>query len=192
MNNYKYVKFQGLQGTYDDALVWLTRSRSPNKSRFVLFLGSSIGNFTSGEIVGFLKGFSDVLGSNDTMIIGVDACRDSDKIYRAYNDSEGKTREFYLNGLAHANSILGGNEFVKGNWDIFGEYDKDAGRHQAFYVAATGSTVDGVHVETGEKLRFEEAHKYSRPQSHELWREAGFVSKAVFSNAADDYRKLYL
>lgn len=192
LDDYKYVKFRGLQGTYDDGLVWLSYSKNSNQPKVILFLGSSIGNFTPVETVGFLKGFSNVLGSNDAMVIGVDACRDTDKVHRAYDDVQGKTREFYLNGLIHANSILGDDVFVKDNWDVFSEFDENARKHQAFYVATKESVVDGVHVEAGERLRFENAYKYSKQQSRELWRKAGFVPQTVFKNATDDYRKLPL
>ena len=186
------MKCQGLHGTYDDGLAWLKRPENLRKPSCVLFLGSSIGNFTPAAAADFLKGFSDVLGSNDSMIIGLDACQDKDKVYRAYNDQAGKTREFYLNGLAHANALLGKKVFELGKWDIVGEYDDAAGRHQAFYFPTTDTVVDGVCVKAGEKILFEEVYKYSRLQSTELWRKSGFVPGEVFGNSTDNYRKLDL
>lgn len=90
VDDYKHVKLHGLQGTYDDGLVWLKHSGSRNQPRIVLFLGSSVGNLASPETAGFMKGFSDVLGSNDSMIIGMDACRDRKKVSGAYTDGEGR------------------------------------------------------------------------------------------------------
>ena len=191
-DDYRHVKCQGLHGTYDDGLAWLKRPENLRKPSWVLFLGSSMGNFTHAEAAAFLKGFSDVLGSNDSMIIGLDACQDKDKVYRAYHDKAGKTREFYLNGLAHANALLGKKVFEPGKWDIVGEYDEAAGRHQAFYVPTTDTVVDGVCVKAGEKILFEKAYKYPRLQSMELWRKSGFVPGEVFGNSTDDYRKLDL
>jgi hypothetical protein len=52
----------------------------------ILWLGSSIGNFTRVEAVEFLKGIE--LGEGDTMLIGVDGCADGPKIVEAYNDPE--------------------------------------------------------------------------------------------------------
>ena len=191
-DRFRHVKVQGLHGTYDDGLAWLKRPENLGKPSCVLFLGSSIGNFTYAEAAGFLKGFSGVLGSNDSMIIGVDACQDKDKVYRAYHDKEGKTHEFYLNGFAQANALLGKKVFELGKWDIVGEYDEAGGRHQAFYVPTTDTVVDGVCVKAGEKILFEESYKYSRPQSTELWRNSGFVAGEAFGNSTDDYRKLDL
>lgn len=126
------------------------------------------------------------------MIIGLDACQDRDKVYHGYNDKEGKTREFYLNGLAHLNSLLGKKGFEVGKWDVVATYDEAAGRHQAFYVPATDTMVDGVGVKAGEKILFEECYKYSRERSTELWQNSGFVAREVFGNSTDDYRKLHL
>ncbi|MCJ1429129.1 hypothetical protein MMC29_007042 [Sticta canariensis] len=186
-DDYRHVKCQGLHGTYDDGLAWLKRPENLRKPSCVLFLGSSIGNFTPAEAADFLKGFSDVLGSNDSMIIGLDAGRDKEKVYRAYNDKAGKTGEFYLNGLAHANALLGKKGFELGKWDVVGEYDEAAGRHQAFYFPTTDTVVDGVCVKAGEKILFEEAYKYSRRQRIALWRKSGFVPGEVFGNSADNY-----
>ena len=190
--DFRHVKCQGLHGTFDDGLAWLKRPENLEKSSCVVFLGSSIGGFTQAEASGFLKGFSDLLGSNGTMIIGVDACQDKDKVYNAYHDEAGKTREFYLNGLAHANRLLGSNGFDLGVWDTVGAYDEAAGRHQAFYVPTADAKVDGVFVKAGEKILVEESYKYSRPQSTELWQSSGFVAREVFGNSTNDYRKLHL
>lgn len=155
-------------------------------------MGSSIGGLAHAEAPLFLKGFSDVLGANGLMIIGVDACQDKDKVYKAYHDKQGKTREFYLNGLAHANTLFGNDVFEVGKWDTVGAYDEAAGRHQAFYVPTTDTVVDGVCVKAGEKIFFEESYKYSRLQSTELWQSSGFVAREVFGNSTDNYRKLHL
>lgn len=58
----------------------------------ILWLGSSIGNFTRVEAVEFLKGIE--LGEGDTMLIGVDGCADGPKIVEAYNDPEVRALSF--------------------------------------------------------------------------------------------------
>ena len=187
---YKYVRCYGLLGTYDDGLAWLKREENQVCPRWVLSLGSSIGNFTRKEASDFLKGFSNMLGDQDRMLIGLDACQDSPKVYRAYNDPQGKTHEFVLNGLLHANRLLGQNVFNLGDWRVFGEYDKAAGRHQAFYYPVKDLFVDGIRVDSGERIRVEESYKYSTKQSAELWENANLMPLACFGNKNDDYRKL--
>lgn len=184
-----HVKFRGLLGTYDDGLAWLKTNRNMGKPRLVISLGSSLGNFTRSKAADFLKGFSDILGSRDAVLIGLDACQDKDRVYHAYNDKEGKTREFYMNGLDHANTLIGKEAFKKGEWEAIGEYDDEAQRHQAFYIAITDVVVEEVSIRAGEKILFEESYKYSKIQSNNLWHEVGLAAKAIFRNDGDDYRK---
>lgn len=98
--SYKHVKCHGLLGTYDDGRDWLKNPENTSRQKCILHLGSSIGkfgyglnwvkeisdtiispgNFNRSEAATFLKGFSDVLGPNDKMLIGVDACNDPARV----------------------------------------------------------------------------------------------------------------
>ena len=84
---YEFVECRGLLGTYDDGLEWLKDDERFNKPKCVLWMGSSIGNLTREDAASFLQNYSSVLRTNDTMIIGIDACQDKNKVFRAYNDS---------------------------------------------------------------------------------------------------------
>ncbi len=189
---YKHVHCHGLVGTYDNGLAWLKRPENLQKPKCILWMGSSIGNLNRTEAADFLKGFLGILGDNDSMLIGIDACQDKDKVYRAYNDKESKTLEFYYNGLINANKLLGKEIFSKADWTVIGEYDGDAGRHQAFYSPVRDVVVEGLSIKAGEKVKFEESYKYSLLQSSELWQRAGLVPQAIFGNKFNDYRKCAL
>ena len=98
--SYNYVKCHGLLGTYDDGRDWLKAPENTNRQKCILHLGSSIGelgykmelagnnadtilflgNFERSDAAAFLKSFSDVLGPNDKMLIGVDACNDPARV----------------------------------------------------------------------------------------------------------------
>ncbi len=110
---YKHVRCHGLLGTYEDGLAWLKKSANLAKPKCILWMGSSIGNLDRTEAAQFLKGFSEVLQGQDSMLIGIDACQESDKVYHAYNDTRGVTHEFILNGLMHANKLMGKEVFRK-------------------------------------------------------------------------------
>lgn len=154
-------------------------------------MGSSIGNFDPVAATDFLKDFSAVLETRDTMLIGVDACQDKDKVLHAYNDREGKTHDFILNGLMHANKLWGKEVFHKDDWKVVGEYNETAGRHQAFVSPVRNVMIGTAFVEAGEKVRIEESYKYSLLQSTVLWRNAGLVPQARFGNRIDQYRKFF-
>lgn len=186
---FKSVRCHGLLGTYDDGLEWLKLDENARRSKCVMSLGSSIGNFNRDEAAAFLKGFSAVLGTRDSMLIGIDGCQDKDKIYHAYNDREGITHQFLRNGLVNANEILGKEAFKHGDWQVVGEYDVTAGRHQAFYVSKRDLEIDELKFRAGERVRIEEAYKYSPLQREHLWDKAGLTERAVFGDRTGQYRQ---
>lgn len=156
-DTFQYVKCAGLLGTYDDGLEWLKRAENAARPKAVLSMGSSIGNFPRDDAAAFIAQWSAQLGPDDMMLIGLDGCLDSEKVYHAYNDREGITRDFTLNGLQHANRLLGYEAFEYTAWDAIGEYDTKGGRHRAFVVPKTDLTVEGVPVKKGERVRIEES-----------------------------------
>ncbi|KAF3482208.1 DUF323 domain-containing protein [Arthroderma uncinatum] len=171
--SYRYVKCGGLWGTYDDGLDWLNKPVNRNRPTWVMSLGSSMGNFNPTEAAGFLEGFARSLGPADSMVIGFDPCKDPEQVFRAYNDSKGVTRQFYLNGLSNANTILGFEAFKPGEWDAIGEFDPVQGCHRAFYVPLTDLVIKDINLKKGEKIFFEQAYKYGDEDCEILWSRAG-------------------
>lgn len=187
---YKHVKCFGLYGTYDHALEWLKSSQIRSKPKTILWLGSSCGNFKRPELAPFLASYRDALQPGDTMLIGIDSCKDPERVYHAYNDKEGVTHQFILNGLKHAKMILGPEAgFDLSDWEVIGEYDEEAGRHHAFVSPLKDVVVDDVLIKKGERVRIEESYKYSREEVSHLWEEAGLAANTVWSNSRGDYGK---
>ena len=180
---FKHVQCFGLHGTYDDGLEWLQRKENASRSKVVLSLGSSIGNFTRPEAAAFVKQFAEILSPSDRLLIGVDACQEPEKVYHAYNDSEGITNEFTLNGLRHANKLLGHTAFDLADWDAIGHYDEQDGRHQAFVSPKREVRVEGVIVHAGEKIRIEESYKsYGRHPTSSKARAGQTTLEAIVSS----------
>lgn len=165
---FKNLQCFGLWGTYDDGLDWLKRPENAVKPKTVLSLGSSIGNFTREESVGFIDQFAQILKPTDSFLIGLDGCQDPDKVFHAYNDRDEVTRRFTKNGLHHANRLLGYEAFSPDDWEALGEYNEPGGKHQAFVIPQKDLQVEGVSLKKGEKLRIEESHKYNRAQVRKL------------------------
>ncbi|KAJ6005672.1 Ergothioneine biosynthesis protein 1 [Penicillium sp. IBT 35674x] len=185
--SFQYVGFHGLHGTYDDAQDWLKKPENRTRPTVVLSMGSSIGNFNRSDAAGFLGGFSKLLGPSDFLLIGLDACKDPEKVYSAYNDSQGVTRAFYENGLRHANSVLGFEAFRPGDWEVVTGYDTENGCHQAFYSPTVDVVIKDITIRKGEKLKFEEAYKYSQHERDELCRSAGLIPQMEYGNSEDNY-----
>jgi uncharacterized SAM-dependent methyltransferase len=85
--DYQHVKLKGLYGTYDHALDWLKSPKIRTKPKTILWLGSSLGNFTRSEVPPFLNGFRDALQPGDSMLIGIDSCKDPERVYRKFKYS---------------------------------------------------------------------------------------------------------
>ncbi|CAO2654627.1 Nn.00g113600.m01.CDS01 [Neocucurbitaria sp. VM-36] len=187
IEGYKHVKCFGLHGTYDNALEWLKSSEIEAKPKTILWLGSSLGNFKRHEVPPFLAGFGDVLQPGDTMLIGIDSCKDPGRVYHAYNDRDNVTHEFILNGLKHANKLMGETAFDIQDWEVIGEYDQEAGRHHAFVSPRKDVVIDDVHISQGERIRIEESYKYSRDEVTNLWEGAKLAENAVWANSKADY-----
>jgi dimethylhistidine N-methyltransferase len=107
----------------------------PARRRVVYFPGSTIGNFTPDEAVGFMQRCRDLLGPGGILLIGVDLKKDKRVLDAAYDDAAGVTAEFNLNLLHRINRELDG-DFVVNRF-----------RHVAFYDEAKGRIE--MHLESG-------------------------------------------
>ncbi|KAF2219107.1 C-type lectin protein [Elsinoe ampelina] len=188
---FQHVKCFGLWGTYDDGLAWLKQPKNLKRPKTILSLGSSIGNFDRKEAAEFLAQFRQVLGKEDSFLLGVDACTNPEKVYHAYNDRHGLTHEFVLHGLSQANQLLGYRAFETADWEVIGEYDTRAGRHHAFVSPKKDVIVEGAQIRAGERVRIEESYKYDFDQSEELFQAAGMNEGTRWTNDDGDYA-LYL
>ncbi|KAF3003670.1 hypothetical protein E8E13_008496 [Curvularia kusanoi] len=186
-DGYKHVKCYGLHGTYDHALEWLKSSSVKDKPKTILWLGSSLGNFKRHEAAPFLAGFGHAIKPGDTFLIGIDSCKDPDRVYHAYNDKANVTHEFILNGLKHANRLMGRETFKLDEWEVIGEYDEEAGRHHAFIAPSKDVVIEDVKISRGERIRIEESYKYDDKEILELWEGAGLAANSVWSNTRGDY-----
>lgn len=105
----------------------------------------------------------------------------------AYNDTQGVTRAFTLNGLKNANRILGFEAFKSDEWDAFGEFVEEDGYHRAFVSPLKDVTIDGIELKKGERIRIEESWKFSAEEIQHLWNEAGLTANTVFPTSRGDY-----
>ncbi|KAI5795654.1 C-type lectin protein [Geopyxis carbonaria] len=193
--SFKNIRFFGLHGTYEDGRAWLkTSPEVKDRPRCVLWLGSSAGNFERSAAAEFIKNFSeDALrpGKPDYMLIGLDGCKDGEKVYTAYNDPQGVTDRFIKCGLTAANSILDGNYFDLNEWEYHGEWNTEHGRHQAYLVPKNtvrfDGKLEGVSVKAGERVHIEYSYKFDSQDAQLLWEESGLIEGAQWSNEKGDY-----
>lgn len=91
----------------------------------MLFLGSSLGNFSREDDADFLRSLPLRAGCGDTLLLGLDHSNGREEIEIAYNDPKGHTRNFIMNGLKAAGTALGDPElFALSNWEYTNFYDE--------------------------------------------------------------------
>lgn len=89
----------------------------------IVFLGSSLGNFSREDAAVFLRSLPLRAGTNDTLLIGIDHDNDKALIEEAYNDPKGYTTRFIFNGLVSAGRALGDEcLFDETKWEYVNSY----------------------------------------------------------------------
>lgn len=191
---FRYVSCYGLHGTYEDGLLWLGSAINRQRSKVILSLGSSLGNFRFHEAKEFLSKISHILMPGDFALIGMDHSSDSSKVYHAYNDKKGLTHKFILNGLESVNEILGEQAFKLNDWRVVGEYiyDDEGGRHQAFLTPICDVSYENYfHIKAGERIQIEQSLKFSLEKTANLWKQSCLRKSYMWSHSTESYN-LYL
>jgi uncharacterized SAM-dependent methyltransferase len=98
---------------------------------------------------------------------------------------------FILNGLLHANDILGEKVFKLEDWKVIGEYvyDDEGGRHQAFYSPIRDLRFKDIHFKVGERIQVEQSLKYSTAETAQLWKTSGLNEAGRWSASSEAYSK---
>jgi len=96
----------GFERDYLDGLLEVAAYRKSDQRLFVLFLGSTIGNFDRLAGVKFLAEVRRILEPGDSLLLGTDLEKPSAQLLRAYDDELGVTSAFNLNLLARINREL--------------------------------------------------------------------------------------
>ncbi|MCU1701281.1 MAG: putative methyltransferase [Mycobacterium sp.] len=108
--------------------------------RLVIFLGSTIGNLTTGPRAEFLAALADNLEPGDGLLLGTDLVKDVDRIVHAYDDSAGVTAQFNKNVLAVVNRELDA-DFDLDAFDHVARWNVDEERIEMWLRASTPQRV---------------------------------------------------
>jgi dimethylhistidine N-methyltransferase len=154
----------------------LPRPRRPSARTVAFFPGSTIGNFTHDEAIGFLERVADLVGPGGGLLVGIDRKKDPRIIERAYNDALGVTAAFNLNILRRLNE--NGANFDLGAFRHHAPYLEDEGRVEMRLVSELDQRVrvgDADFVmQAGEYVVTEHSHKYHLGQFEAMAQAAGF------------------
>lgn len=164
-NEYPGITINAVCGDFEEHLTEIPRGGR----RLFVFLGSTIGNLTPGPRADFLATLSGVMRPGDSLLLGTDLVKDTDRLVRAYDDAAGVTARFNLNVLAVINRQLDADFDVDGyehvaRWNSEQERIEmwlRSTRRQRVRVAALDLTVD---FDAGEEMITEVSCKF-RPEA---------------------------
>jgi dimethylhistidine N-methyltransferase len=166
----------------------LTRIRShEGRSKLILWLGSSIGNFTGVQAARFLAGVAAEMSPDDRLLIGADMRKDPAVLLRAYDDAAGVTARFNKNVLVRINRELGGT------------FALEAFRHEArwndrfhrveMHLASTAAQTVRVRelgltvaFAEGETIHTENSYKYLQADIERIAARAGLTVEDRWSD----------
>jgi L-histidine Nalpha-methyltransferase len=168
-----------LEENYLGGLERVAELRSPGETLFVLFLGSTIGNFEPDAAIDFLAEVRSRLMPGDALLLGTDLVKPTEQMLIAYDDPAGVTAAFNLNLLGRINRELGG-DFDLRQFGHIARYDPEAQRIEMHLGSRSRQTVNipksDIVVEffSGETIWTESSHKYRPEQIAGIARAAGF------------------
>lgn len=169
------IQISGYAEEYLKALS-LIKNETP---KLILFLGSSIGNFTLAEAEDFLKEISGQMNSGDLLIIGFDLKKDREIILEAYNDASGITKKFNLNLLTRINREFNAN-FNTENFEHLPTYDLQSGEARSALESKIQQNIElpglgfSVALKPGELIHTEISKKYDLSEIEALAKNSSF------------------
>jgi L-histidine N-alpha-methyltransferase len=169
--------------SYIFGVVRAAESRKSNEKLLVLFLGSTIGNFTRPKAFEFLSELREILLPGDYLLIGADLVKPIQQLIDAYDDPTGVTAAFNLNLLARVNRELDAN-FNLRCFRHEARYNSQEQRvemhlastvNQRVSVPGAGCMIDFV---AGETIWTESSHKYQLRELNAMATRNGFGVEA--------------
>ena len=187
---YPGVTVRVVAGDFTQALA-LPAPLPQARCRVGFFPGSTIGNFTPEEALGFLRNAASMLrtggSSGAGLLIGVDMVKDPAVLHAAYNDSAGVTAAFNLNLLQRINRELNG-DFDLDAFDHYAFYQPAAHRIEMHLVSRRAQSVSicdrRYAFAAGESIHTENSYKYTPAGFRALAEKAGFRPAAMWTDEA--------
>ena len=158
----------------------------------VAFLGGTIGNLYVEERAAFLGALADSLSAGDSLLLGFDLVKDTNRLISAYDDTRSLTAEFVLNSL----SVL--------NRELDADFDLDAFTYVPFWdphmermdlrlrsempqrVRIPGAQLE-FDLGSGEEIRVEISSKFRPEGIRSELATAGFDVTGTYTDPGHDF-----
>jgi L-histidine N-alpha-methyltransferase len=173
------ISIVGYERDYLAGLAEVSAKRKDGEMLLVLFLGSTIGNFSRLAATRFLKSIRGMLKPGDSLLLGTDLLKPLDVLVPAYDDPIGVTAAFNLNLLARINRELDG-DIPLDAFEHIALFNPDARSIEMHLRARRAVTVRiraadmVVKFREGETIWTESSHKYAADEVPSLADDSGF------------------
>ena len=160
--------------------------------RMIALLGGTIGNFAPQQRAGFLRRICNLLGPEDSFLLGTDLVKDRETLEAAYDDSQGVTAEFNKNVLEVINRELGADFDLHrfehhAYWDPENLWVDIRLRSMARQVVNVSALDLTVSFDAGEEMRTEISTKFARQGLEGIYAEAGLEMAGWWTDAEGLY-----
>lgn len=170
------LNIQPKVGDYFEVLKDLKHSKHQS---LLLFLGSTIGNYSESDAQGLLELFNQHMNDGDKLLIGMDLKKNPLTIRQAYFDPNGITKRFNINLLIRINREFEA-DFDLDNFDFYCQYDAVVGEVKSYLVSLKKQTVhlkkldQIIEFNQNELIWTELSKKYTLVQIESLAFKTGF------------------
>jgi L-histidine N-alpha-methyltransferase len=174
------ISIVGYERDYLAGLAEVSKKRASGERLLVLFLGSTIGNFSRLAATRFLRAIRTMLAPGDALLLGTDLEKPIPVLVAAYDDPIGATAAFNLNLLARINRELDA-DFPLDAFQHVARFNPDARsiemhlRARRPVTARVRAAQLTVTLDEGETIWTESSHKYRPEEVHAIADDAGFV-----------------
>jgi L-histidine Nalpha-methyltransferase len=160
---------------------------------FAFYPGSSLGNFTPDQALGFLGRIAELCRaaqSGSGLLIGIDLVKSTEVLERAYDDDLGVTAAFNLNVLRHINTILSADFDVR-DWRHRAIFNTSESRIEMHLIAKHAVTVSWGKqrrvFKAGEGIHTENSYKWTVSNFTAHLQRAGFTNVEHWTDAQEQY-----
>jgi dimethylhistidine N-methyltransferase len=194
--DYPTLTIDALASTYEVALEKLTTIPRILSRRMIIFLGSTLGNFTELECDRLLQEIKESLTKGDYFLLGIDLQKPTSILNAAYNDSQAITAKFNLNILNHLNWRFAGN-FDLNNFEHLALYNEKESQIEMYLKSKKAHCVKlkkldlEIEFREGERIHTEISRKFNRENMSKYLTQMGLKTIQIFTDP-DEYFGLIL
>ena len=173
------VSIVGFERAYLDGLQEVAARRRDGEKIFLLFLGSTIGNFDRPAGDQFLRNVRAILREGDALLLSTDLEKPVDNLKLAYDDPAGVTAAFNKNLLARINRELGA-DFDLSHFEHIVRYDESERRIEMHLRSTEWQRITirkagyGFSMRAGETIWTESSHKYNCKEVIQMGERTGY------------------